>query len=197
MRLDSLEDYEIIDLDMVKDQTNVKLNSKYTNQSHQDNNPMGFFDCRHYHPAANAPPPYMHSNRNVRMNFKAPQEPNNYSDIAREATKFTNQYIPWHISDHLSGSQQYHYNPLGLDASLDSIPNFPANGPFSDIRKDITHHVPYNLTKGHYEHWMSVPGGGRANSHFEAMQAYSHNHIATNRYSTRHIPVGIHSWINN
>ena len=66
VRLDSFEDYEIIDLDMVKEQQNIRPKEEHLLAHHQDNTGQSnLFDSRQYHPAAYMPPHYSELDRNI------------------------------------------------------------------------------------------------------------------------------------
>ena len=154
---------------------------------------MNSFNNRIYHPAAFVPPPYTYSNRHAGMSFKNQQQIQRPSNLACQSSKLANQFSPWQSPCQITNSQSYYPyhtgcpDPSRLRSS--TTQNLSTQVPFCDSDDRITHHVPYNLTKGQYEYWMSVPGIGRNNPNCEAMQAYCHNQLPNLGCTTKHIPV--------
>ena len=194
LRLDSLEDYEVIDFDMVKDHLNTKQQTDFfVDSNHQKSESKNKVDSRHYHPAGYKPPPYSYSNCPTGMNSKLHQlQQSPISEIACEATKIANQFIPWHSSCQTSfhNHQQPFATNLGpYSTGTSRFSGFGSQASSCDIRQDIAHHVPFNLSTGQYEYWMSMPSSGGNNYSREAMQAYWHSSPSNHRFPGRHIPV--------
>ena len=182
VRLDSLEDYEIIDFDMVKDPPHATKSMDYhstTKSKEELPHPINYFNSRHYHPAAFVPPPYsQHCGTTTsfqKQPFSVPHKQTHHSGMMlnycnhQSRQKKAPEYSQQHLTHHSVDSQKQRYwkpESKFLD---------PYSNVFSENSAAITHHVPYNLTKGQYEYWMSVPGQGESNSNFEAMQAYNHH----------------------
>jgi len=193
VRLDSLEDYEVIDFDMVNRKPNSKSQTDFSVHRNQEHTAQtNQFDSRHYHPAGHKPPPYSYSNCQTGMNSKLQQyQEHPISSIACEATKLANHFIPWQNSCQTSlGNYQ---NPFSSNVGPFSpersrFGSFRSQAPFCDIREDIGHHVPFNLSTGQYEYWMSMPSTG-GNLNRETMQAYCHNSLPNHRFPSRHFPV--------
>ena len=197
MRLDSFEDYEIIGLDSVQGHCdNMQSSSTYSiNKDHKENSQVGYFDYRFHHPAAYVQPPHTHSDRKTCMHLKNQQQLQNPSfNIWYQRAESANQFSPCPSHCQVSRKSQQHYPKYTgyLDTGgyrPGSFENLKTTVPHCDNLGKIMHHVPYNLTKGQYEYWMSVPGAGRNNTHWEAMQGYSQSQFPFNSGTAGHIPV--------
>ena len=193
VRLDSFEDYEVIDVDMLCDQSNKISRPDVNNFSHKHQGDNQFVDGRNYHPAAYPPPPYSYSDCNIGMGNKVQhqlQTPS-ASDFVCQASKLAHQFVPWNPSCQAPFAEHKHpYDTFGVSHNTTDTRNrkFDQDYPFNNRKQNVTHHVPYNLTKGQYEYWMSIPGSGSA-SNCEAMQAYCHNQPHNSRMMAKQIPV--------
>ena len=180
---------------MVKEQQHINQRAEHLSKDIQDiSNSPNFADSRQYHPASYIPPPYSQLDQNIGMTYKVQQQLHHPApNFVGQASKFCHQFLPLqNYCQSLQNSQHYNFNTgvVGLNTNPSaSSPDFRAQGSFCDIRKEIVHHVPYNLTTGQYEYWLSMPGTGRSNSNCEAMQAYWGNQHYNPRSAARHIPV--------
>ena len=166
---------------MVKNQPHIsKSASDFSlGQSHEDKiSQMNCFDSRVHHPASFNQLYYPYSNQTRDLSFQGlpyhTPHPNCQSTVA------ANYFNHWQsscnrIPDITQVNHQHNFDSRHQRFTKPSVGNLGTYHTAFGGSAAITHHVPYNLTKGEFEYWMALPGGGGTNSTFEAMQAYGPN----------------------
>ena len=180
---------------MVKNQSHIsKSASDFSlGQSNEDKiNQINSFDNRLHHPASFNQSSYPYSNQTSYRSFQSLPYHNPHPNC--QSTVATNHFNHWQssrnrIPDSTQLKHQYNFDCQHQGFAKSGMGNLNTYHTSFGGTAAITHHVPYNLTKGQYEYWMSLPGGESTSSNFEAMQAYSPNQPPVHSVGAKHLPV--------